>query len=70
MPASDVQVLREPAHRFLQDRRPLAIAVLHLNPGEIEAGVGHSAIDVGVRRGDRAADDRLASFELELHGVA
>ncbi len=33
MPASDVQVLREPAHRFLHDRRPLAIAVLHLNPG-------------------------------------
>ena len=44
--------------------------VLHLDPREIEAGVGHRAVQVGIGELDLgAADDLFALGELLLDGV-
>ena len=39
-------------------------AVLHFYPEKIETGIGDSAIDFGVRRRDRSADDLLTGGQL------
>jgi hypothetical protein len=43
--------------------------MLHLDPQIVEARVRHRAVDVGVRRGHGAADDLLATLQLQLRGV-
>ena len=44
-------------------------AVLHFDPEEVEAGVGHGAVSIGVGDGDGASDDLFAGSELLLNGV-
>lgn len=44
--------------------------MLHLNPKEVEARVGHRTVNIGIGCCDRTTDHATACGELLVHGFA